>query len=261
MVTKKRLRCPRCGMAIGLQELACPACGGDVGLWIRRGEQLYGPFTLAQVIDGVRQGRIVETDEISVGTGQWMRVGEADLRPPTPAVRRPQAVSSARTLRIAGLVFLTGVVVAGALAGYGGYAHRQSALRTKCAQNLRCIYLAWRAYRLAHGEPPRPGPDWPSVLAEFIPPTAEWWTCPRTGRPYVVVGQVGVEGGQTTGGGRAGVLVGEDPRARGFHGRWLYVDASGRVAETSKPSWQGTPVTGYRAGEARGGKAHDDANE
>ena len=240
MRRKRKLVCPRCGLAVGLNDLECPACGADVGIWVRRGDHLYGPYTLAQVLEGVRQGRIVGSDELSVGNGPWSSVADVSLEPP-PSPPSPRRVSSARTLKLAARILLAGAVAAGALAGYAWYSYDVLQVRARCAENLRAIYLAWRAYEISHGRQLQPAADWPQCLREFLPPKAEWWTCPRTTRPYVVV-----TGPSQVAGANSGPLIAEDPMAPGFRGRWLYVARDGTIGEAvNKPSWQGIPARGF----------------
>ncbi len=236
-MAKRRLACPRCGLAVGWDQTICPACRAETGLWVRRGEDIFGPYTLAQVAEGVRTGRIVDTDEVAVGTGRWFAVRDVELSPPAPTRPAPERLSSATTLRLATRILLAAATLSAAIGAAAWYLSRAQRLRGMCARNLRCIYLAWKAYDLAYGQALAPSPDWPRRLREFLPDTAEWWTCPRTHRPYVLYTSARPED----------PLASEDPRAKPIHGKVLAVDRSGRILSLrADRACEFTRVSGFK---------------
>lgn len=235
-MSRNTLCCPHCGLAIGPHETACSACGADVRVWIRRGARIWGPYNLSTVQKGVAMGRIVGSDEVAVGHGEWLKVATVDL-----SVRKARTeqrnVSSARTWRLCLKILLAGILVA---AGIGAVTFaRWAAYRddVRCRENLRLIGLAWRVYSLDYGEKPPVSPSWPEQLARYLPPEKKYWTCPKTGRPYEVASFCNVLIWGTD------ALVWDAATPKAPHkGKWYVLRVDGSVVATETSPQQGTTV-------------------
>lgn len=238
---RKPLVCPACGTRIGDRDVRCIGCGADVRLWVRRGGQVWGPYDLATVRRGMEEGRVVGDDEVAVGDGPWRRVREVSVEPAAGPPRR-EGVPSSRTLGVSGKIVAAGMAITLAVGAWGWWQMTSTRAAARCRQNLRCMWLAWRAYRVDFGEGPAAGADWPARLSAYLPPTAEWWTCPSTGLAYVV----GVGEGN-------GALAWEQCRGgRGPHGRRCHVvklDGTVQAVSAAQVPSGGVVVRGYAPGE------------
>ena len=232
-VEAKLPACEFCGLRIGNHDQRCQGCGADVRLWVRRGERVWGPFDLARVRQGQGEGRIVDTDEVAIGNGPWVLVGELDLSPKvTPVV--VQRVASSVTLGWAMRILGVAVLIALALSLWAWQSLDRARDDKVCRQNLQAVWLAAEAYRLDCGQFPAPSADWPGRLAKFLPPQRQWWTCTRTRRPYVV--------GETA---KGGVFVADaSDGKRGPHDGRLYMMSGQGPERVERLPAPGTPVTG-----------------
>lgn len=240
-MTGSALRCPQCGLAIGPHETTCSGCGADVRLWVRRGARIWGPYDLSTVRDGVAMGRIVGSDEVAVGHGEWLEVATIDFSV-REAPRQRREVPSARTWQLCLRVLLVGLLVAGAIGGitYQRWVAYRDDVR--CRENLRLIGLARHAYFLDHPPGAREAPLEPRDLAPYLPPVRQYWTCPKTARPY----ELSAEGRAALG---SAPLVWDAPlTGKGPHkGQWHVLQGDGRVVETPIPPARGKPAEGLLA--------------
>ena len=148
-------------------------------IWLRRGDQIWGPYTWATVQRGLRIGRVSTDDLIRIGpTGQWQRLGDivGAARPPAWTIA---ALASFGVLAAA--LAASWFIVAGSYSRVLSV-HKQ----VVCQARLRQIYLACRVYRLDYAAAPRISASLPARLSQYLPATAEAWACPSTHRPYEV---------------------------------------------------------------------------
>ncbi len=173
------IQCPSCGQPIDARRPRCPACGADVRIWLRRGDQIWGPYTWATVQRGLRAGRVSPDDLIQIGTtGNWQRLG--DIAGPARCAAWPIA---------AGVAF--GVLAAAVVASWfilaSSFSRARSVHRQAiCQAQLRQVYLACKVYRLDYGAAPPISGNLPERLSEYLPDEAAAWSCPSTGQPYAV---------------------------------------------------------------------------
>jgi len=231
---KSVLTCPACGLRLGDHDARCHGCGNDVRLWVRRGEQVWGPYDLARVREGYTQRRIVDSDEVAVGSGSWQAVGEVELKPPAVTQAPAPRVSTRITLRWAAVLVGVGLVVGAATGVWGWFVITSSRADMACRQNLEAIAAAVEAYRTEHGSYPAVDAHLPERLEPYLPAQKQWWTCPRTRKAYHV-------GSDTAG----RPVVWDAPGKKGGPHRGMYHVAGPEGVKTSQqPPTGGTAVTG-----------------
>jgi len=157
------MNCPSCGAQVPIQELDCTQCGAGVGWWVRssRGREV-GPFTLLQMQERIRQGRLGPLDRVRIGLiGEWVPAPEVlrptfqvrvpSSAPPTGAhLRRRRGPRPALLLTGAGLILLataTAVVVTRA-----SNPPRPVGADDTCLHNLRSLARGLRAYAEDSGD-------------------------------------------------------------------------------------------------------------
>lgn len=161
--------CPSCQATLQGLPLTCPSCGAEVPLWIARGEDIYGPYRLADLHRAQAEGRLSEDDLVSAGDeGDWQPIAallSADVpapqapppppvpwRPeaPRPAVRGQRNVTSLAILIGVGFVLLFVLPILAAIVFPVFSKSREKARQAACMSNLKVLSVAMLQYTADH---------------------------------------------------------------------------------------------------------------
>jgi hypothetical protein len=86
------VRCPTCDKEVPPDATLCTVCGADAALWLGRGDETFGPYTLAEMQQAQDDGRVGEDDTVMVGnTAVWQPAAAflADAGPSAPLPPSP----------------------------------------------------------------------------------------------------------------------------------------------------------------------------
>lgn len=173
--------CPHCGAALPSSGLTCSFCRADVGLWIGRGADVYGPYSLGDLREAQAQGRLDQGDMVMVGRlGTWQPLsafvegapakGPVPPEPPGVGVGPPAPVAAPAPASgsgswpvviivavVGGCLFFGLLLMAAILFPVFARA-REKARQASCISNLKSIDLALLMYCQDYNEcfPPAP---------------------------------------------------------------------------------------------------------
>jgi prepilin-type processing-associated H-X9-DG protein len=152
-----------------------------VALWLRRGEEIYGPYRLADLHQAQAEGRLSAEDMVSAGDeGDWQPLqtvfdGEKAALPPPPPVPmpamspRPAAGGQKNTTTLVvliavgfGLLFVLPILAAIIFPVFAK--SREKARQAVCMSNLKILNLALLQYRADNDD------RFPSSLGPRVPP-------------------------------------------------------------------------------------------
>jgi prepilin-type processing-associated H-X9-DG protein len=172
--------CPKCGTPLPSAGRACLSCGADVAVWLARGDQVYGPYTMADIGRARSEGRLDVADKVKVGDrGNWRPLAdlldESSALPPAAfapmgTVAQPMSALSppARTgtgmngvgvvLAVIGIALVLAIAVAAAGLVPVFTRARGKAQQASCMANEKQISLGLLMYCQDYGEryPRRP---------------------------------------------------------------------------------------------------------
>ncbi|MHB8997282.1 MAG: hypothetical protein ACYC63_18705 [Armatimonadota bacterium] len=156
--------CPTCQATLQGLPLTCPSCGAEVPLWIARGEEVYGPYHLADLHRAQAEGRLSVEDLVSAGDeGEWQPVqallgadsprGQVPPPPPPvpmavaqPPVRGQRNTSSLVILIVAGFVLFLILPIVAAIVFPVFAKSREKARQVACMSNLKVLSVAMLQY-------------------------------------------------------------------------------------------------------------------
>jgi prepilin-type processing-associated H-X9-DG protein len=157
--------CPSCQATLQGLPLTCPSCGAEVPLWVARGEDIYGPYHLADLHRAQAEGRLSAEDRVSVGDeGEWQPIQallstdkaapQAPPPPPVPwpattprpPVRGQRNVTSLVVLIGVGFVLLFVLPILAAIVFPVFAKSREKARQAACMSNLKVLSVAMLQY-------------------------------------------------------------------------------------------------------------------
>lgn len=173
--------CLNCQAQLPPGATGCPACGAGVPLWLARGGQTLGPYTLAALRQARAEGRIGPDDQIMIGNeGVWQPVaavlppapakpsyGMPPAPPPPPPPRTAAAIQHRKSqgnqqlliilLVAGGVLLMFGVMMAAIMFPVFSKA-REKARQSSCLSNVKQLSLGMLMYAQDYDErfPPKP---------------------------------------------------------------------------------------------------------